>query len=176
MQPTDAISAIKAQLAAQPSAPPADAQRLLLKGKALADAKLLKEYTIKDGDTVNLMLKPGHDWDPTAPTPRTDTPMSTSPDSKPANPFGSLGGSLDPSSRPSKGGHGKHQRIPSLVLSPSPSSDTPGFVEKDIMLTLDASTLHSPVGPPETLSTYHEVVSDPAFWVRFYAFLGCVFI
>ena len=67
MQPTDTIQAIKAQLASEAGAPPADVQRLLLKGKALADAKLLKEYDVKDGDTVNLMVKPGfastgHRW------------------------------------------------------------------------------------------------------------------
>ena len=63
---TDTISAIKTQLSAEPSAPPADAQRLLFKGKALADGKLLKEYNnIKDGDTINLMVKPGYDWNTT---------------------------------------------------------------------------------------------------------------
>src|SRR5579863_8532091 len=66
VSPTDPISTIKSQIAAQPCAPPADAQRLLLKGKALADAKLLKEYSVQDGDTINLMVKPGIEWDPTA--------------------------------------------------------------------------------------------------------------
>ena len=64
VQPTDTIAQIKTQLAATPGAPPADAQRLLLKGKALADAKLLQEYAVKDGDTINLMIKPGFEWDP----------------------------------------------------------------------------------------------------------------
>ena len=68
MQPTDTISAIKSQLAAELGAPPADVQRLLLKGKALADGKLLQEYSVKEGDTVNLMVKPGFDWDPTKTT------------------------------------------------------------------------------------------------------------
>jgi len=64
---TDTISAIKTQLSAEPSAPPAEAQRILFKGKALADGKLLKEYNnIKDGDTINLMVKPGYDWNTTA--------------------------------------------------------------------------------------------------------------
>ncbi|KAF8962562.1 hypothetical protein BDZ97DRAFT_2021663 [Flammula alnicola] len=140
VEPTDTIAAIKAQLAAQPTAPPADVQRLLLKGKALADGKLLKEYTIKAGDTVNLMVKPGHHWDPTA-----TTTTATA----------------------------DHQRIPSVVLSPSPSSDSPGSVEKDIMLTLDAGVLPSPVTQPETMSTYHEVVANPEFWERLHAFLKC---
>lgn len=67
VRPTDTISAIKTQLSAEPSAPPAEAQRILFKGKALADGKLLKEYNnIKDGDTINLMVKPGYDWNTTA--------------------------------------------------------------------------------------------------------------
>jgi UV excision repair protein RAD23 len=57
--PRGPISAIKTQIAAQPRIPPAHAQQLPLKGKALADAKLLKEYSVQDGDTINLMLKPG---------------------------------------------------------------------------------------------------------------------
>ncbi|KIM46754.1 hypothetical protein M413DRAFT_63970 [Hebeloma cylindrosporum] len=176
---TDTISVIKAQLAAQPSAPPADVQRLLLKGKALADGKLLKEYNIKDGDTVNLMVKPGHHWDPntnTAPIESsisaTTTSLSSMSSDSPnpnSNPFGS--GSLDPSPRSKAGGHGKHQRIPSVVLSPSPSSDSPGVVEKDIMLTIDAGVLASPVAQNETLSTYHQTVANPEFWERLYAFL-----
>jgi hypothetical protein len=176
VEPTDTVAAIKAQLAAEPSAPPADVQRLVLKGKALADAKLLREYTIKDGDTVNLMVKPGHHWDPTAalappaPPPTESTPanvtMAAPATPAKANPFGS--GSLgDPSARP-KGG--KHQRIPSVVLSPSPSSDTPGAVEKDIVLTLDQG-LPSSISRPESLSTFHDIVADPAFWERLYAFL-----
>jgi UV excision repair protein RAD23 len=181
VHPTDTISAIKSQLAAQPSAPPADAQRLLLKGKALADGKLLKEYNIKGGDTVNLMVKPGHHWDPTAAVPSSTTtepsPSSTSlaamptSDSSSSNPFGS--GSLDPSTRPKAGGgHGRHQRIPSVVLSPSPSTDTPGLVEKDIMLTIDAGILPSPVAQNETQSTYHQTVAKPEFWEGLYTFLS----
>ncbi|KAF8182067.1 hypothetical protein BJ912DRAFT_854351 [Pholiota molesta] len=152
VEPTDTVAAIKAQLAAQPSAPPADVQRLVLKGKALADAKLLREYTIKDGDTVNLMVKPGHHWDPTA------APAPPAPPRQKAHPQ---------TARP-KGG--KHQRIPSVVLSPSPSSDTPGAVEKDIVLTLDQG-LPSSISRPESLSTFHDIVADPAFWERLYAFL-----
>jgi UV excision repair protein RAD23 len=122
-----------------------------------------------------LMVKPGHHWDPnTAPSSTIEpsasstslSPMSSSPN---PNPFGS--GSLDPSPRSKAGGHGKHQRIPSVVLSPSPSSDTPGVVEKDIMLTIDAGVL----AQNETLSTYHQTVANPEFWGRLYAFLRFVF-
>jgi len=168
VQPTDTISAIKAQLAALPSAPPADAQRLLLKGKALLDAKLLKEYNIKDGDTLNIAIKPGFNWDPSAqPAPLTkETPMSTDATSPKPKGFGS--GSLDPKAQPQH--KGRHGRIPSVVLSPSPSADnlrSRSPVEKDILITLDAE----PSPQSETLSTYHQTVSKPEFWQRIYEFL-----
>ena len=61
-------------------------------------------------------------------------------------------------------------------MSPSPSSDSPGVVEKDIMLTIDAGVLPSPVAQNETLSTYHQTVANPEFWGRLYAFLRFVLL
>jgi len=173
----DTISAIKTQLAAEPSAPPADAQRLLFKGKALADGKLLTEYNnIKDGDTINLMVKPGYDWNSTAtttvptPPPVSASPMlASSPLSVPnSNSFGS--GTLDAVARSKQGGK-KHQRIPSVMLSPSPSVESSGAVEKDIMLTIDPGVLPSPVLQSDTMSTFHQTMSEPGFWERLHAFL-----
>lgn len=60
---SDTISTIKQQLASYPRAPSVDIQRLLLKGKALADNKLLKEYGAAEGTVINLMIKPGSHWD-----------------------------------------------------------------------------------------------------------------
>ena len=178
---TDTISAIKTQLAAEPSAPPADAQRLLFKGKALADGKLLKEYNnIKDGDTINLMVKSGYDWNTTATNTVPTPPVSASPmlASSPEplsvpnpNPFGS--GTLDPEARSKQGGR-RHQRIPSVMLSPSPSPESSGAVEKDIMLTIDAGVLPSPVLQSDSLSTFHQTMSQPEFWKRLHAFLKYV--
>ena len=177
----DTISAIKTQLAAEPSAPPADTQRLLFKGKALADGKLLKDYNnIKDGDTINLMVKPGYDWNYTATTTVPTPPVSASPmlASSPeplsvpnSNPFGS--GTLDTAARSKQGGK-KHQRIPSVMLSPSPSLESSGAVEKDIMLTIDPGVLPSPVLQPDTMSTFHQTMSQPGFWERLHAFLKYV--
>lgn len=177
---TDTISAIKTQLAAEPSAPPADTQRLLFKGKALADGKLFKEYNnIKDGDTINLMVKPGYDWKTTATTVPTP-PVSASPMlvSSPAplsvpntNSFGS--GTLVPEARSNQGGR-RHQRIPSVMLSPSPSLESSGAVEKDIMLTIDPGVLPSPVLQHDTMSTFHQTMSQPEFWERLHAFLKYV--
>ncbi|PPQ84122.1 hypothetical protein CVT25_003335 [Psilocybe cyanescens] len=191
VHPTDTIASIKLLLAAQPSAPPADAQRLLLKGKALADNKLLREYTIKDGDTVNLVCKPGVNWDPSAP-PAKGTESATRKEkvatmadntSTPNKPFsfGSGSGSLSTPAK-SGGGGGGHRRIPSVVLSPSPSEGTSPAQErsqKDIMLTLDVDSGVLPSSPGsntmEMLSTFHETVADPQFWERFYAFLKSEF-
>ena len=178
---TDTISAIKTQLATEPFAPPADAQRLLFKGKALADGKLLKEYSnIKDGDTINLMVKPGYDWNATAITTAPSPPVSTSPlpasSSVPlpipnSKPFDS--GSLRPDARLNQGGK-RHQRIPSVMLSPSSSLESSGG-EKDIMLTIDPGVLPSPVLQSESMSTYHQTMSQPEFWERLHAFLKYVY-
>ncbi|KAJ6570863.1 hypothetical protein DFH09DRAFT_1312897 [Mycena vulgaris] len=62
----------------------------------------------------------------------------------------------------------KHQRISSVVLSPSPSnssspSDLPAV---DITLTLDDA--HTPAPP---LSAYHAALAAPQFWENLLAFL-----
>jgi len=170
VSPADPISDIKAQLSGQPGAPPADAQRLLLRGKALADGKLLKEYSIKDGDVVNLMLRPGFEWDwdavhaPAKPTPSKDKDS-------------------DAPSRLEVGGKTparKHSRIPSVVLSPSPNSshtslplvDAPG----DIQLTLDAPGSEMDGAAGDKLDSYHQKIASPQFWDRMYEFLRAEFV
>ncbi|THG99464.1 hypothetical protein EW026_g2897 [Hermanssonia centrifuga] len=169
VQVTDTIASIKSQLASEPGAPPVDVQRLLLKGKALADGKLLKEYDVKDGDTVNLMVKAGFQWDPSA-----APPTSTSPALEPTISTGSI--TLVPESAGSRSGRG-HARIPSVVLSPSPSL-TPMADEKlmDIPLILDTSNIPPSLGssPPDT--PYHTTISQPVFWERLHVFLRSVFL
>lgn len=154
VQPTETIQSIKALLASQPKAPPADIQRLLLKGKALADTKLLKEYNIREGDIVNLVVKPGSTWNPDllAPSPTSPTMASES----------------------TKGTHHNHSRIPSVVLSPSPSQTIPNPNNEDkpndINLTLDTSSI--PTASAEiTHKSYHATVSQPEFWGRLLAFV-----
>ncbi|CAL1699062.1 unnamed protein product [Somion occarium] len=156
----DTIVAIKSQLASEPGAPPADVQRLLLKGKALADGKLLKEYDIKDGDTLTLVVKPGYQWDPSK--------VLTS---EPVEELKQV--TLLPEPTKSRGGHG---RIPSVVLSPSPSlTAQPDEKLVDIPLVLDTSSIPaSPTGGPE--STYHTTMAQPEFWERLYEFLITQFI
>ncbi|EPQ50149.1 ubiquitin-domain-containing protein [Gloeophyllum trabeum ATCC 11539] len=155
--PTDPIASIKAQLAAQPGAPPADAQRLLLKGKALADSKLLREYAVSDGDTVNLLLKPGFAWDPSAtpPKPANETETEMNVNTKRA---------------------GAHSRVPSVVLSPSPSGSFPDEKPVDILLTLDTSTIPTPsLSPEASSSTYHDTIVKPEFWEHLLTFLRSEF-
>ena len=158
VQPADSIASIKEQLlVAHPNAPPPDAQRLLFKGKALSDSKLLQEYAVKDGDVINLMLKPGTNWDPSKPTESTPPQMATP---TPVNPFASVGGSLDPQASRSS----RHQRIPSVVLSPSPSNDGTLPDQKDIVLTVDAGLITSPSSSPEKTTTYQTILAKPEFW------------
>ncbi|KAG9313450.1 nuclear protein 96-domain-containing protein, partial [Chiua virens] len=165
VQPTDTISDIKIHLASQPRAPPADAQRLLLKGKALADSKLLKEYDVKDGDTINLLVKPGFDWNPTKiafPTSKPDmAPLDTE------------------SATKLTVGH-RHTRTPSIVLSPSPSiaslKSERNSKPQDITLTLDTSTIPTASSlPSATRSSYQTIISDPVFWNRLLSFLRAEF-
>jgi len=161
VQPTDSIQSVKALLASQPGAPPADAQRLLLKGKALVDAKLLQEYNIKEGDTVNLMIKPSYNWDPNS----TTTPTSTQ-----AN--------MTPTFTTKENLKLGHSRIPSVVLSPSPSSVSPLAENNkplDINLTLDTSSIPTASSESSALSTYHSTISQPGLWDRLYSFLRTEF-
>ncbi|KAG6841552.1 hypothetical protein C0991_009587 [Blastosporella zonata] len=168
VDPTDTIASIKSQLATLPKAPPADAQRFLLKGKALADNKLLKEYYLKDNDTVTVSVKPGTVWDPTKPTATTSSP---SPIPTPPQPEQNMTDEILVSPTPQHGQKRGHQRIPSVVLSPSPSGEK--VAEKDILLTLD-NTNPANVSV-ESLSSYGVTVAQPAFWKRLYDFLKSEF-
>lgn len=161
----DSISTVKSQIATQLRAPPAEAQRLLFKGKALADAKLLKEYNIQDGDTINLMVKPGVEWDPTKPQgePSSNSALllSVEPPQQTA--------SLSPAAP--QGKKRGHSRIPSVVLS-TPSS--PLEKPQDIQL-VDADgftlTTDAPPEPSTPQSTYRTAVSQPEYWEKLLSFL-----
>lgn len=66
-----------------------------------------------------------------------------------------------------------HQRIPSVVLSPSPSSESPGLVDKpmDITLTLDTSPT---AVSSDSVTSYQAVIATPEFWDRLNLFLRSV--
>jgi ubiquitin-like protein 4 len=153
ISPSDTISHIKSLLhTTHASAPSSDAQRLLLKGKALVDTKLVKEYNVKDGDTINLMIKPGFTWDPSNPTPPPPSAVLT-----PSSP------SLEPTIPPKK-----HGRTPSIVLSPSPSMENLHEVPADITLSLEGDEGRIVV---DTTTPYRETLARPEFWERMLAFL-----
>jgi len=169
VQPTDPVSDIKAQLASEPGAPPVDTQRLLLKGKALADNKLLQEYTIKDGDTVTLMVKPGFDWDPS----KMSTSLAPVTVPTPQKAGGESITLLPEQPSRTRGGHG---RTPSIVLSPSPSlSPSPGEKLIDIPLVLDTSNIPELSQSGASNTPYHTTIAQPAFWEHLYTFLKSEF-
>lgn len=167
VQSSDTIADIKSHLASQPGAPPVDVQRLLLKGKALADAKLLKEYNIRDGDTVNLMVKPGYDWNQAPESPKLDIP-APAPET-PAERSPSF--ALEPETKPT--GYG-HRRVPSVILSPSPNSLIPlrEGAPIEVALSLDDGDILPPAQAPQT--PYQNVISSPGFWSDLLDFLGSV--
>lgn len=168
VQSSDTIVDIKSYLASQPSAPPVDVQRLLLKGKALADAKLLKEYNIKDGDTVNLMVKPGYDWNQVPDSPMLEIPVPASETPAERSPSGSLEpGTTKPAER--------HRRVPSVILSLSPNSLVPlrEGAPVDVALSLDDGDILPPAHAPQT--PYQNVISSPDFWSDLLDFLGSRF-
>ncbi|KAJ6460820.1 hypothetical protein C8R47DRAFT_1160271 [Mycena vitilis] len=169
VHPADSIATVKERLAAQPNGPPVAAQRLLLKGKALADAKLVKEYPLADGDTVNLVLKALPASAPTSSPPTTTTTPAT-PDKDMSDAPKPPTLSLTPSQVAAAAHPRRHQRIPSVVLSPSPSSESPaGSPANDITLTLDAEGGGLPA---EEISAYHVALAEPVFWEKLLVFLN----
>lgn len=164
VQSSDTIADIKSYLASQSGAPPVDVQRLLLKGKALVDTKLLKEYNIRDGDTVNLMVKPGYDWTQPADPPKLQIP-APQPELLAEEPPSAT---LEPDARPER-----HRRVPSVILSPSPNTLTPlrEGAPIDVALSLDDGDIL----PPHTPQTpYQSVISSPEFWSDLLDFLRSV--
>jgi len=165
VQSSDTIADIKSYLASQSGAPPVDVQRLLLKGKALVDTKLLKEYNIKDGDTVNLMVKPGYDWNQSAQPPKLQIP-APQPEPLAEEPPSTT---LEPGSRSER-----HRRVPSVILSPSPNTLTPlrEGTPVDVALSLNDGDI-LPAHTPQT--PYQNVISSPNFWSDLLDFLSSRF-
>ena len=110
------------------------------------------------------MVKPGFQWDPTAVPKPEEKNLEVTPATI----------TLIPEPTESKSRHG-HSRIPSVVLSPSPSL-MPLADEKlvDIPLILDTSNLPANSGSPAPDTPYHTIISKPEFWDRLYTFLGYV--
>jgi UV excision repair protein RAD23 len=134
----------------------------------LADAKLLKEYNVQDGDTINLMVKPGVEWDPAAAKPK-ELPSLLLSGASPLQETASL--SPGPPEKDKRRGH---SRIPSVVLS-TPSS--PLEKPQDIQLVDgDGYTLSAdmPTESSTPQTTYRSAVSQPEYWKKLLAFLRFV--
>ncbi|KAK7039660.1 ubiquitin-like protein [Favolaschia claudopus] len=166
------LSSIKKCITAEPNSPPVSAQRLLFKGKALADAKLVKEYlNLLSSETINLVLKPTTTSSTADAAPAMDSTNNTLPAPKPT---------LSTGDRPvvSAAEAAAHPRIPSVVLSPSPSHDnaagSPAASVTDITLTLDNIDAEPGLDAAE-LSAYHEKLAEPEFWEALLVFLNSSF-
>lgn len=177
--PTDSISKLKSLVAASsPSAPPVDTQRLLLKGKALADNKLLKEYDISEGSTIHLVLKPTSvTIDPPtmsvpAPVPSNDPPaLEAGASIQHGDKVKSMPSSSSASSIPRPAGHG-HTRVPSLTITTDVDA-RPGSPGSPLIVT-DAPSL----GPQAQVSSaaFHQTVSNPQFWQKLHAICVSEFV
>jgi hypothetical protein len=162
-QLTDSVADLKALVAqSSTSAPPVEAQRLLIKGKALTDTKLLKEYDLTDGATVHLILKP---VDKAASTPAITAPAG-----------GSAVTSAIPAPTPSQipqsdmstsAASSSHPEPPSLTITTSLDDSTPGTA---MPLTV-TDAVAPPLGPQPQVSSasFHETVANPAFWQKLHA-------
>ncbi|WVQ94327.1 hypothetical protein IAU59_001406 [Kwoniella sp. CBS 9459] len=151
-QLTDTVSDLKTAIASSSSsAPSVDSQRLLLKGKALTDTKLLKEYDITSGATLHLMVK-------AAPAP---APVSTDSAKTTETGLTSDEATFPPPSSASPA-------PPALTITTSlDSSSTPGTSMP--LSVMDRSA--PPLGPQPQVSssTFHTTVADPAFWQKIHA-------
>jgi len=140
----------------------------------LADAKLLKEYNVQDGGTINLMVKPGVEWDPVAKPkelPSLLLPGAGVPPLQETEILASLKPSPLETEKEKKRGH---SRIPSVVLS-TPAS--PLEKPQDIQLVDgDGFTLSTdmPTEPSIPQSTYRTAVSQPEYWQTLLSFLRFV--
>lgn len=150
---TDSVAQLKQSIASSSSsAPPPDSQRLLLKGKALTDSKLLKEYDISDGSIVHLYFKAPAASSSAAPAVARapETSSSSAPVDEPSTSTQS-----PPSPAP-----------PSLTITTS-VEDGPGTS----MPLTNYDLAAPPTGPqPEiTSATFHKTLSDPTFWQKIHA-------
>jgi hypothetical protein len=160
--PSDSIQQLKANVASSSStAPRAEFQRLLLKGKALADAKLVKEYGIAEGATVNMVLKPG--WDD---VPKTGSELGGDPTP--------TGATIPKEPVPQPGA------IPSLTISDADpaaegTTSTSAFPARPLT-TLDISSPANQPGPSNSTAEFHNTIADPEFWKKVYALCQSEFL
>ena len=147
-QTTDTISHLKTLVSqASSSAPSPDSQRLLLKGKALADTKLVKEYSIPDGATLTLMVK--------ASTAGTSTPPAPA----------------AAAATPSPGPSGPRPPAPSLTIT----TELEG-AKSEPVTDANIDVPPSGPQPQVSSAAFHGTISDPKFWQRIHALCVAEFV
>lgn len=165
---SDSVTDLKKQINAA-GGPPANAQRLLLKGKVLADSKLLKEYDLADGATIMLMAKPGGASPPggaVAPSPSDSI---------------AAGGGAGATTGAAAGSLGTKRDHPTLSPLQTPDPTTPDAKQArnkpptpQLTVTTDGGEpgdLYESRGPPSPVQStkFHSVVADPKFWQKIHA-------
>ncbi|BEI80227.1 hypothetical protein CcaverHIS002_0107560 [Cutaneotrichosporon cavernicola] len=136
---SDSVADLK-KAAAAAGAPAPDLQRLLLKGKALADAKLLKEYDIPDGAVINLLAK--------APSPSAPAPSQIAPE-------------------PIKGmspGRPSHLRAPSLTITTTDAMNIDADFASDVSpeppSPVSGANFHRTLSAPDFWHKVHNLCQD----------------
>jgi hypothetical protein len=149
---TDSVIQLKQNVGeSTDSAPSPEFQRLLLKGKALADSKLLKEYGLTDGSVINMVLKPG--WDAVI---RTGEELGGDP-----TPVG-VQIPTEPAPAPNA--------VPSLTISDADpaaegTTSTAAFPARPLTSLDLVDGAHEP-HPSNTSAEFHNTIADPEFWKK----------
>ncbi|OAV99786.1 hypothetical protein PTTG_00456 [Puccinia triticina 1-1 BBBD Race 1] len=171
--PSSTISELKQLLCqSDSSAPPVEAQRLVYKGKALADSKLLKEYeAIQTGETIHLMIKPDSAVSNLASSERPSSVLV-----EPGTPIsektlsGATGGSVS-----GKDGEPKlAMKIPKITMEidGSDSSEQP-IISRSRSGSVHTNPMYSPhLGISEA---FKSVVTGDQFWISTRQFLESQF-
>ncbi|EFP89945.1 hypothetical protein PGT21_029914 [Puccinia graminis f. sp. tritici] len=172
--PSSTISELKQLLCdSDSSAPPVEAQRLVYKGKALADSKLLKEYeAIQTGETIHLIIKPDSTVSNLASSERPSSVLV-----EPGTPISekTLAGASGGSVSSAKEGEPKlAMKIPKITMEidGSDSSEQP-CISRSRSGSVHTNPMYSPhLGISES---FKSVVTGDQFWISTRQFLESQF-
>jgi ubiquitin-like protein 4 len=154
IQPADSIQHLKSLLTTSASPLTGTTVRLLLKGKALADTKLVKDYEIKDGSVITVMMS--------APAAASTTNKSSpdTPIADAASAAAAAAPSTTSAATPSYSmdlSAADRDPVPAAA-SPSLGASTPGMGHKRRVSDIPAVTL-SPAGTPAATTPLLQPVS-----------------
>ncbi|PLW47295.1 hypothetical protein PCASD_02632 [Puccinia coronata f. sp. avenae] len=171
--PSSTISELKQLLCqSDSSAPPVDAQRLVYKGKALVDSKLLKEYeAIQTGETIHLIIKPDSAAAQLASSERPSSVIV-----EPGTPISekTLANATAGSASAKDGEQKLTMKIPKITMEVdgSDSSEQP-FISRSRSGSVHTNPIYSPhLGISESFKT---VVTSDQFWIGARQFLESQF-